>query len=312
MEIYRSLKEIKYCRPSAVALGLFDGLHIGHTVILTKTVAFARERGIAAAVFTFRDHPGNVMAGKTAIPRLLLEEEKLETLSNLGIDYTFDFDFADGFHQMLPEVFAEKLLKKSFLAEAVFSGFNFRFGADASGDTETLIKLGKEFGFKTYVIDPVCVNGRVVSSSLIRDLINEGEIEQAGQMLGYDYALSGSVQEGQNIGHSLGFPTANIFPHSELTLPAFGVYVTETQTDSRIYPSVSNVGVNPTVSENGSAHVETHIIDSNLDLYGKKISVSFKKKLREERRFESREALCHQIGIDVESARNYFTIQNNI
>jgi riboflavin kinase/FMN adenylyltransferase len=308
MKVYRSPKDIAP-RPSAVALGFFDGLHLGHTSLLSRSVAFARARGLSADVFTFRAHPKNVMAGKMVVPFLLTETEKLERMDALGVDRVFDFDFADGFHKMPPGRFAGGLLKGVFAAEAVFCGFNFRFGAEAAGDTEALCLFGKELGFETYVIDPVYVNNRLVSSTLIRRCIKDGDMEHAGRMLGRSYALSGIVTEGRRLGRSFGFPTANFAPDPALALPARGVYVTETRVAGqtpKLFASVTNVGVNPTVSGDGAVRAETHLLDAEQDLYGQTIEVLFKKRLREERRFENEDALKRQIAADAETARLWF------
>jgi riboflavin kinase/FMN adenylyltransferase len=308
MDVFRSKEEICSKRPSAVALGFFDGLHIGHIKLIEKCVTYARSKDLSADVFTFRDHPKNVLSGKLVIPRLLLEQEKLKLLEELGVDRVYDFDFSDGFHTMPPLVFAETFLKDKFSAQAVFCGFNYHFGAEASGNTKSLSDFGDNIGFETYILDPVYVENRLVSSSLIRRCINNGEVEPAGRLLGRDYGFNGIVEKGNKLGRSFGFPTANIVPEPELTLPALGVYVTETYEKGICYASVSNVGFNPTVSKGpkGKAvRVETHLLDTDCSLYGKKIDVFFKKMLRKERCYESKEALIRQIAKDAESARIY-------
>jgi riboflavin kinase/FMN adenylyltransferase len=309
MDVYRSKHEISSKRPSAVALGFFDGLHRGHTELISKCVSFAKSRGMPADVFTFRDHPKNILSGKLIIPRLLPETEKLERLEELGVDRVYNFDFSDGFHTMPPFDFAKIFLGDLFFAKTVFCGFNYHFGAEASGDTKTLKGFGEIIGFETNILDPVFIEELLVSSSLIRHLINNGEIESAGRMLGRDYGFNGIVEKGNKLGRSFGFPTANIVPEPELTLPALGVYVTETYENGNCYPSVSNIGVNPTVSEGKAVRVETHLLDTDCSLYGKKINVLFKKMLREERCFESKEALVKQITKDADSARSFFLSQ---
>ena len=309
MEIYRSADEIKKQRPAAIALGFFDGLHLGHAALINDCVSFAKERGLSADIFTFNDHPKNIMSGKLMIPRLISEAEKLDRLSALGIDRVFDFDFADNFHTMGPEIFARELLARAFSAKAVFCGFNFRFGAGASGDPGALDAFGNDFGFETYVIDPVYVSGRLVSSSLIRRCINSGDVENAGRLLGRDFVLCGNVEKGSGFGHVMGFPTANFFQDPKMTVPAFGVYVTETIVDGEIYPSVSNVGICPTVKEDGLVNVENHILETDMDLYGKEILVHFKKMLRKEKRFSNEDALKKQIAADAGSARAYFAVK---
>ena len=308
MEIYRSASEIKELKPSAVALGFFDGLHLGHTALLSESLKFAKEHGLSADVFTFRDHPKNIMSGEMLIPRLMSEPEKLDRLEKMGVDRVFDFDFEDHFHTMPPVDFAKTLLADAFCARAVFCGFNFRFGANASGTPGILKQIGGENGFDTLVMDPVYVAGRLVSSTLIRRCINSGDVEPAGRLLGREYSLSGVVEKGRGLGQGFGFPTANFFPDMTMTLPPHGVYITETVADGEIYPSVSNIGICPTIKLEGSLRIEAHLLDRDIDLYGKEITVIFKKMLRKERRFEGEEALKRQIASDALAARQYFQL----
>jgi len=240
------------------------------------------------------------------IPRLMCKNEKLECFSALGIGRVFDFDFSDRFHTMPPEDFARIFLMEAFSAKAVFCGFNFRFGADASGNPDTLKSFSKKYSFETHVIDPVYVADRVVSSSLIRRCINSGDVEPAGRLLGREYALTGVVEEGRKLGRVFGFPTANFFPDGEMTIPAYGVYVTEAYVNGTVYPSVSNIGICPTVNAGSRARIETHILDTDIELYNTEITVCFKKRLRKERRFENESSLKRQIASDVETARRYF------
>ena len=306
MDIFTSREDIIIKRPAVVALGFFDGLHIGHMELLSKCLAFANERGLPADVFTFKESPRNLLAGKFIVPRLLTEAEKLERLEEIGIDRIYNADFANSYQTVSAESFAKDFIKDFFDAEAVFCGFNFRFGAGAKGDTESLTKFGQIYGFETHIIDPVYVAGRVVSSSLIRHCINGGEVEPASRLLGRDYAMSGIVVKGNELGRGIGFPTANIHPAPEITLPARGVYVTETLIEGITYPSISNVGVNPTISDKESFRIETHLLDMDVNLYGKEIRVVFKKMIRPERRFEDMEALKRQIEKDVETTRRFF------
>jgi len=306
MEIFRNLSSIGTRCSSAVALGFFDGLHIGHIELISSMITYAQEHRLSADIFTFSDHPKNAMSGTLAIPRLMTEAEKLDRLAALGVDRVFDFDFAHGFHTMSPDFFAHMMIKESFSAEAVFCGFNFRFGADAAGDPKTLRELGRLYGYKTFVIKPVHLDGMLVSSSVIRRSINSGDAVTAGFMLGKDYSMTGVVEEGRRLGHTLGFPTANITPDPQLTLPALGVYVTEVYAKGSRYRSVSNVGVNPTVASGNAIRLETHLLGEDIELYGETITVFLKKMLRAEQRFDNEEALKLQISSDVEAAKNYY------
>jgi len=306
MEIYRTKADIEGKKPSAIAVGFFDGVHVGHTALINQCVAFAKEHGLSADIFTFRTHPKNILKGEMLIPRLIPESEKLLILSGLGVDRVFDFDFTEIYHTMPPDIFAKTMLKDTFSAEAVFCGFNFHFGANAEGDPVLLKDLGARYGFSTHVLDPVYVSDHIVSSSLIRRCVNSGDVEPAARLLGRDFSLTGVVERGRGIGRVFKFPTANFFPDADITLPAYGVYVTETLADGKLYPSVTNIGVSPTIEDFTSIRVETHLLDLDLPLYGKEIKVLFKKMLREERFFDSEEALIRQITIDAETARQFF------
>jgi len=307
MELYNSTDEIKERRLSAVALGYFDGLHLGHAALISECVAFAEDRELSADVFTFNNHPKNVMSGEMQVPRLMPEQDKLSHLSTIGINRVFNFDFADNFHTMPPEEFASKLLVDAFAAKAVFCGFNFRFGADQAGDPEMLTEFGKKLGFRTYIIDPIYVGDHLASSTLIRRCINTGQIDSAGRLLGRDYVLRGTVDKGSGLGRDFGFPTANFYPDKEMTLPALGVYITETLANGVTYPSVTNVGVRPTIDDDSPVRVETHLLNADLTLYDKEIAVFFKKMLRKEYRFEDEEALKQQISADAANARAFFS-----
>ena len=306
MEIYHSLAEVTKRTPAAVALGFFDGLHHGHTTLISGCVQFAKERALSADVFTFKDHPKNVMRGEILVPRLLTEGEKLERLAALGVDRVFDFDFADHFQTISPEDFAQIFLAEAFSTVAAFCGFNYRFGAGAAGNPKTLQAFGETYGFETHVIDPVYIGGQLVSSTMIRRCINSGDVESAGRLLCRAYALKGVVEKGRGLGHSFGFPTANFFPARDMTLPARGVYITEAFSDGLCYPAVTNVGIAPTVNAEDPVRVETHLLDQDLDLYGKEITVNFIKMLREELRFDSKEVLKKQIASDVTAAGRFF------
>ena len=327
MEVLCSKAEIRERRPSAAALGFFDGLHIGHARLIDECVFYAKQHGLSADVFTFREHPKNIMCSKLVIPRLCTEAEKLCRIENDfvrdgkgGVDRVFDFDFADGFHTMTPDAFAKDLLKGAFCVEAVFCGFDFRFGADAAGDANMLVELGERYGFDIFVLDPVYLEGQLVSSTLVRSLIESGDVELANKMLGRGYSLAGVVEKGRKLGRVLGFPTANFAPDPELTLPELGVYATVTEIVKGAGPedsflSVTNVGTAPTVCDSKAVRIETHLlgdpdrVDSEanglIELYGEHIRVKFMKMLRKEQRFDNKEELVSQIAADKEAALQY-------
>ncbi|MDR1042442.1 MAG: helix-turn-helix domain-containing protein [Clostridiales Family XIII bacterium] len=229
MKVFTELARIRNIPPTAVALGNFDGVHLGHAELICRMAAHAHAHGLASAVFTFSNQPYNVIAGKTVIRGLATEEDKERLLGPLGVDYLFSFKFDEGFHSMTPSAFIDDLLLSAFCARAVFCGFNFRFGAKAAGNPELLREAGAEKGFDLIVMEPYRVDGELVSSTAIRGFVEEGDMASAAKFLGRPFTLSGEIIHGNGIGRSLGFPTANIAPPEGLVIPPYGVYVTESE-----------------------------------------------------------------------------------
>ncbi|MDR1815746.1 MAG: riboflavin biosynthesis protein RibF [Clostridiales Family XIII bacterium] len=320
MQIYTDTKSIPELPRTSVALGFFDGLHLGHRALIARCVDGAARHGRQSAVFTFREHPRNVLSGKRLVSRLLSPDDKRLLLAELGVAYLFELDFAAGFHTMPPESFARDLLVEKFHASSVLCGFNFRFGAGASGDADTLIGLGETYGFKTFVLDPVRIRTEVdeataltVSSTLIREKIRSGDTQAAAAMLGRPYRLSGAIAPGKKLGHTLGFPTANFPLDPAMTPPAPGVYVTRTAiagAGGSAHASVTNVGYNPTTDAPHAVMVETHLLDWSGDLYGQSLCVEFHKMLRPEIKFDNLESLKTAIAENAAEARRYWYLRS--
>ena len=305
MQVFNSLEEIMNIRETALALGSFDGIHLGHQALISHVVEEAKKRGLAAAVFTFSNHPRNVIRGEGTVKNIIYKREKEEILEGLGVDYLFDIPFTEDIMKMPKDVYVKNLLVDSCHAKLVACGFNHRFGFKAEGDTEALVELGKELGFDTFVMEPFVINDNVVSSSLIRTLIASGRVDKYPDYMGRLYAINGEVVVGNKLGRTLGFPTSNLVIDEEMVTPPNGVYVTNCIYNGVGYPSVTNVGVKPTVGEY-KKNVETHIFDFDKELYGKTISVEFLLKLRDEVKFDSHEDLAEQIVRDCKEARKYF------
>ncbi|MCL2493251.1 MAG: bifunctional riboflavin kinase/FMN adenylyltransferase [Clostridiales bacterium] len=332
MKIYEKESEIGALPMTSLALGFFDGLHIGHQQLIARCREDAKRSGRACAVFTFRENPRNVMAGRTVAPRLQTRIDKHAMLEKLGVEVLFDFAFEDGFHTMPSQVFAQELLVRRFRAQTVFCGFNFRFGKNAAGDADMLIELGQHLGYGVHVLDPVRMtvgdnpealsanntpgvsaketatpysSGPTVSSTLIRQLIAEGRVEMAADLLGRPYALSGTAVRGNGLGRTLGFPTANFKPDSDMALPAFGVYAAKTLLNGISHPSVLNIGKRPTV-DGDRILAETHLLDMDRELYGEELTVCFLKMLRAERKFESLQELRDAIAQNKREAEDWF------
>jgi riboflavin kinase/FMN adenylyltransferase len=304
MLVYTDLHDIHAIEKTAVAMGNFDGLHLGHVELIRRTVAGARNAGVKSAVFTFSEHPKNSLAGGRIIRNIQYPEEKAGEIADLGVDYLFSIPFSEEMHHMPPKNFIEDLLLDCFNMAEAHCGFNFRFGYRAAGDAEILREAGAEHGFPVHVLDALQINGVVVSSSLIREMISEGRMEECAAFLGRNYCAGGEVTEGNRIGRTLGFPTLNILMDESMAVPAYGVYVTDCHVDGRVYPGVTNVGVRPTVGD-GKKSIETHLLDFEGDLYGKTIRVEFIKKLRDEMRFAGVEQLALQITKDTADAKTY-------
>ena len=304
MKVFKSLDEIKDIECTATALGNFDGVHLGHQALISEAVKQAKEKGLKSAVFTFSNHPKNVISGTNMVKNIIYNDEKEDILEAMGVDYLFSLDYTKEFGSMEPKEFTAELLVKHFRVKHVVCGFNYRYGYGAKGDSQTLIEQGCIQGFDVSVMDAVSLEGSVVSSTLIRGLITQGEMEECGRYLGRNYSIGGTVIEGNHIGRTIGFPTCNITVDETMVSPASGVYVTRCRVDGQVYPAITNVGSKPTI---GLYHknVETHLLDVKVDLYGKEIRVEFLKKLRDERKFENIEALTEEIQRNCDTAREY-------
>lgn len=307
MKIYTQLKDIRDIDNTVIALGNFDGMHVGHMKLITRTVESAKISGVKSAVFTFANHPKNTLAGKTVIKNIISNEEKQRLIEEAGVDYLFSIPFTETVHHMSPDEFIKALLLDTFKACEINCGFNYHFGYKAEGGTETLIEAASLEGFRINVLEPVIFDGELVSSTLIRELISEGKVDESAKYLGRPYSTKGEVVVGNKIGRTIGFPTSNILIDETMVVPSHGVYVTNCIYDGNVLPGVTNVGIRPTIGDEKKT-VETHMFDFNLELYGKDIRVEFLKKIRDERKFDNVEALSEQIAHDCETARRYHSL----
>ena len=288
-------------RPGAVALGAFDGIHLGHRAILGRAVTLARERGLEALACTFDPHPLEVLQPDRAPLPITTLVDRLQLIAETGIDTAVVVAFTRALAALEPEAFVRDALAGTLRAREIVVGFNHRFGRGARGDARLLETLGPSLGFRTHVVAPLEVDGVPVSSSEIRAALGRGDLERATRLLGRPYALGGEVVRGAGRGRTLGFPTANV--RMDLRLPlAPGVYVCRARVGPAEYRAVVNAGVRPTFGETELA-VEAHLLDFSGDLYGQRINLTFLRRLREERRFPSVEALREQIVADVAAAR---------
>lgn len=286
---------------SAVALGVFDGIHLGHRAILATAVGEARRHGLVALACTFEPHPIEVLQPARAPLPLTTLEDRLALIAETGIDATVIVAFTLEVAALEPETFVRDVLVGALKARDVVVGFNHRFGRGARGDAPLLEALGPRLGFRAHVVAPLLVDGIPVSSSEVRQALQAGDLERAARLLGRPYSVEGEVVRGAGRGRTLGFPTANVKTHRPLPLPA-GVYACRAFLGPDRYPAVINVGVRPTFGET-ELLVEAHLLDFSGDLYGRRLRLAFLRRLREERKFPDVEALRRQIALDVAAAR---------
>ena len=287
---------------TAVALGYFDGIHIGHKSVLMKALEKAEEKDLVPVVTLFDIHPRKLLSG-TVPPIITTEEKKIKILNDMGFEI-FDFDFRQGMNYE-PDEFIDKILVGTLSAKAVFCGFDYHYGKGGKGNVETLREaLGKK-GIEFHSVEPVYLGDAVVSSTAIRQFIAEGEIEKANEMLGEYFSYDFAVNKGDGLGRTWGFPTINQSFPEDFIIPKRGVYVSETEFDGKSYLSVTNVGIRPTVADAG-IRSETCILDFSGDLYGKNVKVKLIKYLREEKKFPDVDELRQAIGNDIENARKVY------
>ncbi len=304
MKIFNSLDEIKGVEPTVIALGNFDGVHKGHQQIIERTVKSAEAAGLKSAVFTFSNHTRTLLKNLPAVKNILYPEEKAEIMESMGIDYLFNIPFTKDILTMSPEAFVKDILVDRFRIREAYCGFNYSFGYKAMGTPEVLMHEGLKNGFGIHVQEPYMIDGIVVSSTYIRQLIADGKMEECTKFMGRMYSIGGEVVVGNKLGRTIGFPTSNIMLDETMAAPPNGVYVTFCTYNGVRYPSITNVGVKPTVGTYNK-NIETHIFNFDRELYGKQIRVEFVKRMREERKFASVEELSKRIEHDCIMAKAY-------
>ena len=304
MRIFKSLESIKDIEASVIAFGNFDGIHLGHQEIIKKSVKSAAVSNLKSSVFTFSNHPKNLITGEMTVKNILYPGEKAAMIRELGVDYLFCIPFDEKIMTMDPMAFIDDILVDKLKMKEAYCGFNFRFGYKSQGTPVLLMQEGERCGFGLHVLAPYKVDGNLVSSSLIRELIAEGRVDECYKYLGRNYSIGGEVQVGNRIGRTIGFPTSNIHVDESMVTPSNGVYVTNCIHNGVKYPSITNAGIRPTIGQ-FSKNVETHIFNFDSELYGKHIKVEFLKKIREEQKFTDMDELKEQIRRDCVYAKQY-------
>ena len=302
MRIVRGLESFRPdSRPSAVALGVFDGVHLAHRAILGTAVARARAGGFAALACTFDRHPAEILQPDRAPAPITTLDERLGLIAETGVSATVVLAFTRELASVEPEAFVKDMLVSRLRAREIVVGFNHRFGRGARGDARLLTDLAEQLGFQAHVVPPLEVDGVPVSSTEIRAMLQRGDVVRAARFLGRPYAIAGTVTAGAGRGRSLGFPTANIAADRGLLVP-LGVYLGRVGAEGRPWPAVVNIGVRPTFGETTVA-IEAHLLNFSGDLYGRPVRLEFLDRLRDEMRFGSVDELKAQIARDIAAAR---------
>ena len=304
MQILRSISELsELAGPLFTAIGVFDGVHLGHQAVISTSARQAKEAGGTPVVITFDPHPAKVLRPQDAPHLLTATQHKIALIRDLGVGHLLVVHFDRNFASTPPEEFVRQLVQHSKPLRQICVGHEWSFGKNRAGNLTLLQKLGAQHHFDVIGIKPVAVNGTVVSSTAIRAAVEEGQLDKAAEMLGREYTILGTVKKGTQLGRKLGFPTANLSAHSE-QFPPNGVYVAEAKLDGSVIRGVANLGYRPTVSATIPERLlELHLFNLDKDIYGEDVEVRFLRYLRPEMKFGSVDELAAQIARDVQQAR---------
>lgn len=300
--------DFKIEEPTVISFGKFDGLHRGHELLVQWMKQLKKEKDLKSVAFTF-DIPPKTHLLSLEQKSLTTKKEKLYIFAQSGVDYLVECPFVDAVRQMQAEEFIAWIVKSLHVKQIVV-GTDFRYGYQRKGDYLLLQRLEKKYGYQTVVVDKLKEDGKDVSSTYIRNLLCEGNLQKANRLLGYPFFMRGEVVHGQALGRTIGIPTLNMIPSEDKMLPPKGVYITRVKMDEKNYCGVTNIGCRPTVSDTKQISVETYVIDFSEQIYGKTVSVEFLSFLREERKFEHLSELKSQMEKDIDAAKMYF--QKNI
>lgn len=304
MEIIANTLDFQLNRNTAVAMGKFDGLHVGHRKLLGRIIE-QRDRGLAPCVFTFEPSPA-VLFGLSDGKELMSREEKYRAFEEMGVEVLIEFPLTKETAAMPPEIFIEEILVRRLKCAYVAAGEDVSFGSRGAGDASLLRRMGRQYGYEVQTIEKIKICGQEVSSTYVRKCVESGRMEEAAQLLGTPYTVRGAVSHGAGKGTVFGMPTANLpFPEERL-FPPFGVYFSRVLYGGESYAAISNVGCKPTVTDAGRVGVETYLYDFEGNLYGKYIAVQLMAFHRPEQRFESVAALKRQLRADREAGRIFW------
>jgi riboflavin kinase/FMN adenylyltransferase len=301
MQVEEELAEFSPEKEMVLTIGVFDGVHLGHKYLISKLIEQAEQQNLLAGVVTFRQHPQEVLLPQIKLPLLTDLTQKTNLLKNEGVEAIIALPFTLELAELSAHQFVS-LLKKYLKMRGMVIGPDFALGRNREGNADTLRTLGQEMDFRVTIIPPVMVNGEVVSSTAIRNALDDGDMKRALSLIGRPFSLHGRVVTGDSRGAGLGFPTANLDIDSERALPTEGVYATWTHINDKAYPSVTNIGRRPTFG-GGKRTVEVHVLDYHSDLYGRELKIDIMERLRGERRFGDVEELKKQMAEDVKQGK---------
>ncbi|HET6559517.1 MAG TPA: bifunctional riboflavin kinase/FAD synthetase [Prolixibacteraceae bacterium] len=313
MKIYRDLSSFKAQNP-VLTIGTFDGVHLGHRKIIDELCNRAKALSGESVIFTFDPHPRKIVApGENNLRLLTTLEEKIALLEQSGIDHLIIYPFTKEFSQLTYEEFVESVLVSQIHVKFLVVGYDHKFGKDRKGDFEFLKNCASRFDFRIEKMDVLLMNQAHISSTKIREAIQHGDFDTANAFLGYPFTLHGTVVEGQKLGRKIQFPTANIEASDpDKIIPGYGVYAVKVKVNHQVFKGMLNIGSRPTVNHNAdNRSIEVHILDFDSNIYGQTIELLFYKKLREEQKFSSLEALKEQLAMDKDDTLTWFGNNEN-
>ena len=303
MQIIAGTTDFKILKPTAVAIGKFDGLHRGHRVLL-KQVMEKKDTGLLVTIFTF-DPPPEVLFGKRQAREITTKEEKRVIFEKMGVDILIEFPLDEVTAAISPEQFVKEILKERMNMAYLAAGYDLSFGYLGAGNAELLKVLAPKYNFELNIIEKVCENGREISSTFIREEVEKGAMRHVAELLGEPYMIIGQVVHGAKLGRKIGMPTINLLPEKEKMLPPNGVYYSKTRIGEKEYKSITNIGKKPTVSNEEQIGVETYLYEFEQDVYGKNAIVKLLEFKRPERKFANLDELKEQMMMDVNEGREF-------
>jgi len=303
MKIIKGLDQLQSAEPCAVTMGTFDGVHKGHHLLIERLISESKSRGLKSVLVTFDPHPRQFFAGPDKVKLLTTLQEKLELLQKFTLDCLAVVEFNQQLAQITYQDFLQEILLKKLKMRLLLIGYDHGFGKGRQGTFENLKPLAPKLNFDLLKVEPLVLGEHIVKSSTIRELLLQGQLEKANKLLGHPYQLKGEVVKGRLLGKKLEFPTANLYiSDSAKLLPKDGVYAVDVKVDDKFYRGMLNIGFRPTVNHSTQRTVEVHILDFTRDIYGQQITVYFKKRLRDEKRFKNLEELKEQLTKDKEQS----------